>query len=92
MDKDSQEHLQPQISKTSDDTTSQPRQSTILSMEEVISVPDYMKAVKAGRKPKGANHENIVELSKMPDAAQTQVIVLTFSEDKAKKPMQHRST
>ena len=57
------------------------------SQEEIMSVTDYMKAVRSGRIPKGHNHQQIEDLVKLPHANQTNVIVLTY--DTRKKPEQH---
>ena len=57
------------------------------SQEEIMSVTDYMKAVRSGRIPKGHNHQQIEDLAKLPHANQTKVIVLTY--DMRKKPEQH---
>ena len=48
------------------------------SREEILSVTDYMKAVRAGWIPKGHKHQQIEELSKLPHVNQTKVIVLTY--------------
>ena len=56
--------------------------------EEIMSVSDYMKAVRVGRIKAGMNHEHIKELAKLPHAGQTKVIVLTndANKPKAKQP------
>ena len=49
------------------------------STEEILSVSDYMKAVRAGRIPNGHNHQQTKELSTLLlHANQTKVIVLTY--------------
>ena len=60
------------------------------SKEEILSMTDYMKAVRVGRIPKGHNHQQIEDLAKLPHANQTKVIVLTY--DMRKRPEQHKST
>ena len=55
------------------------------STEEILSVTDYMKAVQVGHTPKGHNHQQIEEISKLPHANQTKVIVLT---DESRKPQE----
>ena len=52
--------------------------------EEIISVTDYMKAVRVGHIKAGLNHEHIKELVKLPHAGQTKVIVLTYNANKPK--------
>ena len=52
--------------------------------EEIMSVTDYMKAVRVGRIKAGLNHEHIKELVKLPHAGQTKVIVLTYNANKPK--------
>ena len=52
--------------------------------EEIMSVTDYMKAVRMGRIKAGLNHEHIKELVKLPHAGQTKVIVLTYDANKPK--------
>ena len=52
--------------------------------EEIMSVTDYMKAVRVGRIKAGPNHEHIKELTKLPHAGQTKVIVLTYDATKPK--------
>ena len=47
--------------------------------QQVMIVPDYIWAVRLGKIPKGPNHATIEELAKKPHAAQTQVIVLSYS-------------
>ena len=59
--------------------------------EEIMSVTDYMKAVRVGRIKVGPNHEHIKELAKLPHAGQTKVIVLTYDTSKPKGE-QHKST
>ena len=97
--------LQPRI-RTAKDTFMQNYPKTVMaqppdhqtediypSKEEILSVIDYMKAVWAGRIPKGHNHQQIEDLPKLPHANQTKVIVLTY--DMRKKPEQqeqHKST
>ena len=46
--------------------------------EKIPRVTDYMKAVRAGRIPKGHNHQQIEEQLKLQHANQTKVIVLTY--------------
>ena len=52
--------------------------------EKIMSVTDYMKAVRVGRIKAGPNHEHIKELAKLPHAGQTKVIVLTYDANKPK--------
>ena len=52
--------------------------------EEIMSITDYMKAVRVGRIKAGLNHEHIKELAKLPHARQTKVIVLTYDANKPK--------
>ena len=52
--------------------------------EEIISVTDYMKAVRVGHIKAGPNHEHIKEMAKLPHAGQTKVIVLTYDANKPK--------
>ena len=52
--------------------------------EEIMSMTDYMKAVRVGRIKAGLNHEHIKELAKLPYAGQTKVIVLTYDANKPK--------
>ena len=52
--------------------------------EEIMSVTDYMKAVRVGRIKAGLNYEHIKELAKLPHAGQTKVIVLTYDTNKPK--------
>ena len=53
--------------------------------EEIMSISNYMKAVRAGRIPKGPRHQHIEELSRLPQVNETKVIVLTY---KTRKPQQ----
>ena len=46
------------------------------TVEQVMTVANYLKAVKAGKIPKSPNHAAIQEMSKKPHGTQTQVIVL----------------
>ena len=63
------------------------------SKEEILNVTDYMKAVRAGRIPKGHNHQQIEDLAKLPHANQTKVIVLTYEmRKKPEQQEQHKST
>ena len=55
------------------------------STEEILSVTDYMKAVRAGQIWKGHNHQQIEELSKLLHANQTKVIVLTYKTRKSQE-------
>ena len=57
------------------------------STEEILSVSNYMKAVRAGRIPKGHNHQQIKELFKLLHANQTKVIVLTYE---TRKPQEQQ--
>ena len=59
--------------------------------EEIMSVTDYMKAVRVGHIKAGLNHEHIKELAKLPHAGQSKVIVLTYNTSKPKAE-QHKST
>ena len=52
--------------------------------EEIMSVTDYMKAVRLGRIKAGPNHKHIKELAKLPHAGQTKMIVLTYNANKPK--------
>ena len=52
--------------------------------EEIMSITDYMKAVRVGHIKAGPNHEHIKELVKLPHAGQTKVIVLTYNANKPK--------
>ena len=52
--------------------------------EEIMSITDYMKAVRVGHIKAGPNHEHIKELAKLPHAGQTKVIVLTYDANKPK--------
>ena len=52
--------------------------------EEIMSITDYMKAVRVGHIKTGLNHEHIKELAKLPHAGQTKVIVLTYDANKPK--------
>ena len=52
--------------------------------EEIMSMTDYMKAVRVGRIKAGPNHKHIKELAKLPHAGQTKVIVLTYDANKPK--------
>ena len=52
--------------------------------EEIMSVTDYMKAVRVGCIKADPNHEHIKELAKLPHAGQTKVIVLTYDATKPK--------
>ena len=52
--------------------------------EEIMSVTDYLKAVRVGRIKAGLNHNHIKELVKLPHAGQTKVIVLTYDANKPK--------
>ena len=54
------------------------------TLEEIMSLTDYMKAVRVGRIKAGPNHEHIKELAKLPHAGQTKVIVLTYNANKLK--------
>ena len=54
------------------------------TLEEIMSITDYMKAVRVGRIKAGPNHEHIKELAKLPHAGQTKVIVLTYNANKTK--------
>ena len=54
------------------------------TLEEIMSVTDYMKAVRVCRIKAGLNHEHIKELAKLPHAGQTKVIVLTYDANKPK--------
>ena len=70
-------------------------QSVPPTEEQVMTVKNYIKAVKSGRIPKGPNHAAIEELVTMPHAQQTQVIVLSYKHPKHEmKPdtKQHKST
>ena len=46
------------------------------TVEQVMTVANYLKAVKTGKIPKSPNHAAIQEMSKKPHGTQTQVIVL----------------
>ena len=46
--------------------------------EEIMSVTDYMKAVRVGRIKAGPNHMHIKDLAQLPHAGQTKVIILTY--------------
>ena len=46
------------------------------TVEQVMTVANYLKAVKAGNIPKSPNHAAIQEMSKKPHGTQMQVIVL----------------
>ena len=52
--------------------------------EDIMSMTDYMKAVRVGRIKAGPNHKHIKELAKLPHAGQTKVIVLTYDANKPK--------
>ena len=70
-------------------------QSVPPTEEQVMTVKNYIKAVKSGRIPKGPNHAAIEELATKPHAQQTQVIVLSYENPKQEmKPdtKQHKST
>ena len=54
------------------------------TLEEIMSMSDYMKAVQVGHLKAGPNHEHIKELAKLPHAGQTKVIVLTYNANKPK--------
>ena len=54
------------------------------TLEEIMSMTDYMKAVRVGRIKAGPNPEHIKELAKLPHAGQTKVIVLTYDANKPK--------
>ena len=54
------------------------------TLEEIMSITDYMKAVRVGGIKAGPNHEHIKELVKLPHAGQTKVIVLTYDANKPK--------
>ena len=54
------------------------------TLEEIMSVTDYMKAVQVGCIKAGLNHKHIKELAKLPHAGQTKVIVLTYDTRKTK--------
>ena len=54
------------------------------TLELIMSVTDYMKAVRVGHIKAGPNHEHIKELAKLPHAGQTKVIVLTYDANKPK--------
>ena len=54
------------------------------TLEEIMSMTDYMKAVRVGRIKAGPNHKHIKELAKLPHAGQTKVIVLTYHANKPK--------
>ena len=63
------------------------------SKEEILSVTDYMKAVRAERILKGQNHQHIEDLAKLPHANQTKVIVLMYKTRKLPEQQeQHKST
>ena len=63
------------------------------SQEEILSMTDYMKAVRSGRILKGHNHQQIEDLAKLPHANQTKVIVLTYNmRKKTEQHEQHKST
>ena len=59
--------------------------------EEIMSVTDYMKAVRVGCIKAGPNHEHIKDLAQLPLAGQTKVIVLTY-ETRKPAPKQPKST
>ena len=70
-------------------------QSVPPTEEQVMTVKEYIKAVKSGRIPKGPNHAVIEELVTKPHAQQTKVIVLSYEHPKPKTPSdtkQHKST
>ena len=70
-------------------------QSVPPTEEQVMTVKEYIKAVKSGRIPKGPNHAAIEELATKPHAQQTKVIVLSYEHPKPKTPTdtkQHKST
>ena len=49
--------------------------------QQVMSVPEYLAAVRHGKILKGPNHNQVVKLSKLPgDHRGTKVIVLTYSQ------------
>ena len=49
--------------------------------QQVMSVPEYLAAVRHDKIPKGPNHEQIEKLTKLPgDHSGTKVIVLTYSQ------------
>ena len=63
------------------------------SKEEILTMTDYMKAVRMGRIQKGHNHQQIEDLAKLPHATQTKVIVLTYETRKPPEQQgQHKST
>ena len=52
-----------------------------LEDQQVMSVPEYLAAVRHRKIPKGPNHDQIKKLSKLPgDHRGTKVIVLTYSQ------------
>ena len=59
--------------------------------EEIMSVTDYMKAVRVGHIKAGLNHEHIKDLAQLPHAGQTKVIVLMY-ETRKPAPEQPKST
>ena len=58
--------------------------------EEVMTVKNYIKAVKNGKIPKGPSHAAIEEFVKKPHAQQTQVIVLNLRTTQEK--VRHQAT
>ena len=60
------------------------KQEIYPTSKEIMSVTDYMKAVRMGHIKAGPNHEHIKELVKLPHAGQTKVIVLTYDANKPK--------
>ena len=61
-------------------------QSVPPTEEQVMTVKEYIKAVKSGRIPKGPNHAAIEELATKPHAQQTKVIVLSYEHPKPTTP------
>ena len=67
-------------------------QSVPPTEEQVMTVKEYIKAVKSGRIPKGPNHSAIEELATKPHAQQTQVIVLSYEHPKQKTQPETQTT
>ena len=58
--------------------------------KQVMSVPQYLAAVKHGKILKGPNHEQIEKLNKLPgDHSRMKVIVLTYSQMTARRHPEH---
>ena len=61
-------------------------QSVPPTEEQVMTVKEYIKAVKSGRIPKRPNHAAMEELATKPHAQQTKVIVLSYEHPKPTTP------